>query len=180
MLPKTFNAAGVLPQDYEVTLEEIRQSLLVNGPEPIKPNWDVNWRRNLVDNAEVLVRQLWDAGITTVYLNGSFVQSIGHPGDIDGCFECDYEEWASGALADRLNKAAPKKVWGWAETDFRLVLGKPRLAMWASYKVELYPYCPGRSMGLRNDNGEFIKFPDAYRWTKDGSPKGILKLKPTI
>lgn len=180
MLPKSFNAVGVLPQDYEATFDEIRASLLVLGPEPVRPKWETKWRRDLVDNLEILVRQLWAVGIKTIYTNGSFVQNVLHPGDIDGCFQCDYDDWNSGALANRLNAAAPKKIWTWADEEKRLVLGVPKLPMWASYRVELYPYCPGRRIGLRNPAGEFIEFPDAYRFTKDGDPKGILRLKPTI
>ncbi len=181
MLPKTFNDYGVLPpmsQDYEVTFSELRRSLLVLGPEPCPLNWQVDWRGELVDHLEILVNQLWNAGITRVYVNGSFVQNTTHPADIDGCFECDYEEFISGRLSQRLNATAPKKIWGWADEDHRMVLGKLRLSMWASYKVEMYPFSPERPIGMRMNTGEFRAFPDAYRWTKeDGRPKGILLMR---
>jgi hypothetical protein len=58
-----FTADGMLPPgDYELTLTELRGSTLVIGPGADYPNWDVPWRRRLVDNLEILVEQLrdWD------------------------------------------------------------------------------------------------------------------------
>ena len=48
-----FTEDGLLPPgDHEVTLAELRASVLVVGPvEKVSyPNWDVTWRRQLVDN----------------------------------------------------------------------------------------------------------------------------------
>ena len=180
MLPRSFNEYGVLPQDYEVTLEEIRNSLLVLGPEPQKADWNQPWRRILLDNLEILVRQLWAAGVTNIHVNGSFVTDKGHPGDIDGCFECDYNEWHSEALQKKLNDAAPKKIWTWAKESRALVAGfdTPKLPMWRSYRVELYPYCPELPNGLWTADGEFRPFPEAFRFVKFGDRrKGILRLK---
>lgn len=50
-----FAEDGLLPPaDYELTLDELRESLLVVGPGADYPNWDVAWRRLLVDNLGIL------------------------------------------------------------------------------------------------------------------------------
>ena len=87
-----FGRDGLLPPgDYEVTFPELRSSNLVLGPgEPRAfPHWDAAWRLRLVDNLELLVRQLWQVGITEVFADGSFVEDKDHPNDIDGYFVCD-------------------------------------------------------------------------------------------
>src|SRR2546426_2215505 len=67
-----FTADGVLPPgDYSLTLDELRQSFLVKE-RPDAPNWDHRWRAGLVDNLEVLVRQLWQVGVDEIFIDGSF------------------------------------------------------------------------------------------------------------
>ncbi len=54
-----FSEEGVLPVgDYELTLDELRESALVLGPDEAarSAHWDADCRRNLVDNLAVLVR----------------------------------------------------------------------------------------------------------------------------
>jgi len=82
MLPKSFNDAGFLPEDYEVTFTELRESLLVLGPEELRSTWDVTRRSWLVNNLEILVRQLWAIGIERIFVNGSFVTEKDKPCDI--------------------------------------------------------------------------------------------------
>jgi hypothetical protein len=55
-----FNFDGLLPVgDYEMTLPEIRSSILVTGPGGAKyEQWDSKWRAQLVDNLEIVVGQL--------------------------------------------------------------------------------------------------------------------------
>jgi hypothetical protein len=63
MLPD-FDEHGLLPAgDYELTLKQLRTSMLVMGPGEIAPNWDAAWRARLVDNLEAIVRQLWAVGV---------------------------------------------------------------------------------------------------------------------
>ena len=70
MVPN-FTADGLLPPgDITLTFAELRDSVLVNGPGPSCPNWDAKWRHRLVDNLEIMVRQLWQVGITDVYADG--------------------------------------------------------------------------------------------------------------
>jgi hypothetical protein len=69
----TFQPNGLLPQgDYEVSFEELQSSVLVNGPSgsPDQGAWDRGWRRHLVDNLEVLTKQLWQVGIRDVLQTG--------------------------------------------------------------------------------------------------------------
>src|SRR4051794_35784028 len=91
-LPTDFSAEGMLPPgDYAVTLPILRSSMLVHGPANRSPNWDESWRASLVDNFAVLVEQLWSAGVTEIFADGSFVEDKDHPNDIDGYFVCDLQ-----------------------------------------------------------------------------------------
>jgi hypothetical protein len=53
---------------------------------------------HLVDNLEILTRQLWQVGIREVYADGSFAEDKDHPNDIDGYFVCDLIQLSSGEL----------------------------------------------------------------------------------
>jgi hypothetical protein len=61
--------------------------------------WDSPWRLRLVDNLEILTKQLWQVGVREVYADGSFAEDKDHPNDIDGYFVCGLNELASGDLA---------------------------------------------------------------------------------
>jgi len=68
-----FTDDGLLPPgDHEITLSELRESVLVAGPANASahPGWDAPWRRHLVDNLEVLVKQLWQVGVTGIFIDG--------------------------------------------------------------------------------------------------------------
>ena len=72
-----FDADGLLPpSDYELSLDELRQSILVSGPgnPAVYPSWDQPWRERLVNNLEILTRQLWQAGIREIFADGSFAE----------------------------------------------------------------------------------------------------------
>src|SRR5690348_15783649 len=72
-----FQADGLLPPgDYEMSFDELRLSVLVVGQvgTAVSPTWDRDWRARLVDNLEVLTRQLWQVGITEVFADGSFAE----------------------------------------------------------------------------------------------------------
>lgn len=179
MLPD-FTRDGVLPPgDYEMTLEELKESVLVVGPASGNPDWDAVWRLRLIENLEILVRQLWDAGIREVFINGSFVEDKDHPNDIDGYFVCSREELASGELVQKLNLLDESKVWTWASEARIAHPGGPKkqLPMWHRYRVELYPHF-GQVCGIKDQFGNELEFPAAFRISRrDDRPKGIVKIK---
>lgn len=177
-----FTAEGLLPPgDYEATFEELRQSMLVHGPQPASEwmEWDALWRRRLVDNLATLTRQLWRVGIKEVFVDGSFTEDKHHPNDIDGYFECDLDRLKSGALQRELNLLDPHKVWTWDPASRRPYRGYPKkqLPMWHQYRVELYPHVPGLPSGIRDRHGEELEFPSAFRLSRrDGRRRGIVKV----
>lgn len=180
-----FTPEGLLPPgDFEVTIEELRQSMLVLGPgEPNTcPTWDAPWRLRLVDNLQILARQLWTVGIQEIFADGSFAEDKDHPNDIDGYFVCDLQRLASGQLTRDLNLLDSYKVWTWDPASRRPYRGYPKLQlpMWHRYRVELYPHVPGLGIGcgIFDKHGHELEFPSAFRQSRrDGTPRGIVKLR---
>lgn len=174
----TFTNEGLLPpDDYELTLDELRRSMLVNGPEGAQ-NWDSGWRLHLVENLAVLVGQLWQVGVTNIFVDGSFVEDKDHPNDIDGYFECELAQLASGELERQLNRLDPHKVWTWDPASRRPYRGYPKrqLPMWHRYRVEMYPHF-GQLSGIRDKFGNELEFPSAFRVSRrDGQPRGIIRI----
>ena len=177
-----FTEDGMLPPgEYELTFDEVRESVLVTGPGEGYESWDASWRLKLVEQAEILVMQLWDVGIQEVFLNGSFVEDKDHPNDIDGYFVTDLRLLASGELEHELNLRDPFKVWTWDPLARRPYPGYPKkqLPMWHQYRVELYPHYEGLSSGICDQFGNALEFPAAFRLSRRADKvKGILKMKP--
>ena len=177
LLP-AFTENGVLPPgDYLLTLDELAESLVVEGLGQ-SPNWDRNWRRKLVENLKVLVNQLWQVGIHEIFIDGSFVEDKDHPNDIDGYFECELSRLASGELQRELNLLDPHKIWTWDPASRRAYRGyaKRQLPMWHAYRVELYPHY-GQLCGIRDEYGHELEFPSAFRRSRfGGMPRGIIKI----
>jgi hypothetical protein len=171
-----FTESGVLPKgDYPVTFQDLRDSLLVVTD---LPDWDTAWRLHLVNQAENLVRQLWQVGVAEIFLDGSFVEDKVHPNDIDGYFACDLMELASGELQQKLNALDPYKVWTWDPATRRAYRGyvKKQLPMWHRYRVELYPHV-GQLSGILDEFGYQQLFPAAFRKQRQTfKPKGLIKL----
>ena len=176
-----FTEEGLLPPgDYVLPLAELADSMLVVGPpEPSRsPYWDGPWRAKLLENLIVMVNQLWQVGITEVFVDGSFVEDKDHPNDIDGYFECELGRLASGELERELNLLDPHKVWTWDPRTRRRYRGyaKKQLPMWHAYRVELYPHV-GQLSGIRDHYGHELEFPAAFRRRRsDGRPRGIVKI----
>lgn len=173
-----FTDKGLLPpSDFEITLADLKHSMLVTGKGSSNPAWDSGWRESLVENLEALVRQLWTVGITEIFIDGSFVEDKAHPNDIDGYFECDLHYLASGALVNDLNKQDANKIWNWDPSSRRSYPGfaKKQLPMWHFYRVELFPHY-GQLCGIRDVRGNELEFPAAFRQTRDNTPRGILKI----
>jgi Family of unknown function (DUF6932) len=60
-----FTGEGLLPAfDFSVTVDELRASYLVTGDGIDSPTWDGAWRASLVNNLEVLIKQLWQVLFT--------------------------------------------------------------------------------------------------------------------
>jgi len=175
---------GVLPTgDYEVTFEELRHSVLVNGCGDLREQngWDKNWRNKLVDNLEILVGQLWKVGIQNIFIDGSFVEDKDHPNDIDGYFECDLKYLASRQLHKDLNLIDPHKVWTWDKNTRRPYPGynKKQLPMWHEYRIDMYPQPLGLKLptGIKDKHGNDLPFSSAFRLSRtNDKPKGIVKI----
>lgn len=178
-----FDADGLLPpSDYEVTLDELRVSVLANGPDDERASWDTAWRLRLIDNLEILSHQLWQVGVREIFADGSFAEDKDHPNDIDGYFECSLDAIRTGELTRQLNLIDPFKVWTWDPATRRPYRGYPKkqLPMWHRYRVELYPHIPGLWLGsgIRDKFGHELEFPSAFRQSRrDGKPRGIVKIK---
>ncbi|MFZ5624211.1 MAG: DUF6932 family protein [Gemmatimonadota bacterium] len=178
-----FNADGLLPPGtYPVDFAELRASHLVTGSFGIgkTSTWDAAWRARLVDNAEVLGGELWQIGITEIFLDGTFVEAKDRPNDIDGYFEVDVREWATREPERKLNTLNPHKVWTWDPRARRLDPNslKRQLPMWHVYRVELYPHF-GQLCGITDQHGHELPFPSAFRQQRDTyKPEGIVKIVP--
>ena len=181
-LPPVFTADGLLPAgDYTLSLADLRKSILVLGPQGKHAisGWDVEWRLQLVENFGILCRQLWTIGITEIFADGSFAEDKLHPNDIDGYFECELSQLASGELQRELNKLDPYKVWTWDPASRKPCRGFPKrqLPMWHVYRVELYPHV-GQLSGIRDRFGNELEFPSAFRQTRGESlAKGIIRIE---
>lgn len=177
-----FESDGLLPPgDYEVSFDQLRDSVLVMGPAslPQLSSWDTTWRRYLVGNLEILTEQLWKVGIRDVYADGSFAEDKDHPNDIDGYFVCELDRLRSGELTRELNLLDPYKVWTWDPASRKPYRGYPKkqFPMWHRYRVELYPHFPGMGCGIRDKYGNELEFPAAFRQSRrDGKPRGIVKI----
>jgi hypothetical protein len=181
MLPR-FDADGLLPPgDYELTIGQLMESMLVVGPGPDYPDWDSRWRMRLARALEVLAFQLWQVGISSsICIGGSFVEDRNHPNDIDGYFYCDDAEFLSGRLEERLNQLDPHKVWNWDPRgrtfDDR---GKPRYPLWHRYRVDLFPNI-GQGTGVFDDSGNERNFYSLMRWSgRVRRHRGVILLRGT-
>lgn len=158
-----------------LTFSELRRSFLVTGS-GLSSTWNAKWRAHLVDNLEVLVKQLWQLGLSEVFIDGSFVEEKDRPNDIDGYFVCPFKYYVCGKLQKDLNLLSPG-VWTWSPSDMKKGpnSAKRQLPMWFSYRVELYPHY-GQT-GLVDDSGIELQFPSAFRRRRsDGLPKGIVRI----
>lgn len=184
LIPGHFNKDGLLDSGtYDANFFEIRNSILVNG-DGSSSTWDKLWRAELVDRAEILVKQLWQVGITEIFLDGSFVEDKDHPNDIDGYFDPKLSMFnkediskLQGLVSD-LNNIDPHKIWNWDPLSRKTYRGyaKKQLPMWHFYRVELYPHLD-QGTGIQDQYGNNLKFPAAFRQSRHGfKPKGIVKV----
>lgn len=184
-IPKQFNANDVLDVGtFDATFSELRSSLLVVG-DGSSAHWDSKWRNSLVDNLEILAGQLWSVGIEDIFIDGSFVENKDRPNDIDGYFDTGISQVTQQTMqafenqVSQLNNIDPYKIWTWdpkARIDDPRS-GKAQLPMWMRYKVELYPHIEGMFSGIRDQYGNNLQFPSAFRQSRRNFiPKGIVKI----
>lgn len=183
-IPSGFNSDGLLNAGtYDATFSDIRSSILVLG-DGSSSTWDKSWRLELTRRAEILVEQLWQVGVTEVFLDGSFVEDKDHPNDIDGYFDpklsamdpSDMREFQR--LISELNKIDPHKVWNWDHRARKAYRGYPKkqLPMWLFYRVEFYPHLDLGS-GITDSDGNDLQFPSAFRQSRNNfKPKGIVRV----
>lgn len=185
-IPTKFEPTQVLaPGTYEATIADLRNSLLVHG-DGSSPTWDAKWRAHLVSNLEILAKQLWQVGLTEIFIDGSFVENKDHPNDIDGYIDTGINVVNPASMqplaqkVSALNNLDPYKVWTWnpQSRTFDPGTGKSQLPMWVRYRVELYLHIEGMFSGIRDKFGHNMQFPSAFRQSRRGFiEKGIVKLK---
>lgn len=183
-IPNSFNKDGLLaPGTYDATVSEIKNSILVQG-DGSSSTWDKAWREKLVDQASVLINQLWKVGVTDIFLDGSFVEDKDHPNDIDGYFDPHLSMYNAAdaskfqQILSDLNNLDPHKIWNWDPNSRRSVPGfhKLQLPMWIFYRVEFYPHLDQGS-GITDAFGNNLKFPSAFRQSRNGfKQKGIVRV----
>jgi hypothetical protein len=172
-----FTADDLLPPgEYQLTFEQLRQSVLVLGS-PSQTDWDIPWRLKLVENLEVMVGQLWQVGISEIFVDGSFAEAKPRPNDIDGYFVCEARRLYSGQLQTELNQLDPYQIWTWDSASRTALKGYPKkqLPMWHQYRVELFPHY-GQLCGIQDQHGNALEFPAAFRLSRSGKPKGIIQI----
>jgi hypothetical protein len=177
----TFDDDGMLPEgDYPMTIQQLRESMLVLGPGDRCPKWDSKWRLRLVNNLEIMVSHLWTFGIDRIFIDGSFVEDKDHPKDIDGYFETTLYDMRTRKLENGLNAIAGFPLWGWAGGLRRPHPDstKRELPMWHRYRVELWPHYLNAFSGIPDEFGNDQLFPAAFRKSRRSHrPKGIIKLE---
>jgi hypothetical protein len=105
------------------------------------------------------------------------VEDKDHPNDIDGFFPFPGGARKVRELVDGLNQRDPLRSWGWDPRTRKSYRGYPKaqLPMWHAYRVELYPHY-GQPCGLVDRNGDDMDFPAAFRRSRDGRLRGIIKI----
>lgn len=178
-MPLAFDPDGLLPVgDHTMTMTELRNSLLVNGTPACDPNWDAAWRAHLVEQLSILCVHLHEVGIVEIFADGSFATDKAKPGDIDGYFVCDYELF--------LSEQFPRLVARDEAWDLRQRRpdrhGKMKPLMWHRYHVELFPQFtpPFESLSVADTSpqGKHVLFPEFFRRTRTGQPRGIVRIAP--
>lgn len=160
-------------------MDELRASLLVTGDGVDSDTWDAAWRGELVTQLEHVFDLFTRVGgVDEFWIDGSFVERVDHPGDIDAYFTLDDPlEWLT--LPDRLNANEGQRIWTWADSDRRRYPGAlhPKPPFWGRYHVDIYPDL-GRPSGIFDAAGNPLTFGEAFRQQRRTyHPKGIVRLR---
>ncbi len=170
-IPSAFEGSGLLsPGDHTATIEELRKSILIEGPRSPIDGWDLQWRRYLVRNLYILTQDLWAEGVEDIFIDGSFATNKPKPGDIDGFYYVEKERQRD------VHRALCSRRLEWDTTQRRLdpSSGKRKPIMWHTYRVEFFP---GWWPAIKDpDTGKTIAFTDFFRRTRASRPKGVVKI----
>jgi hypothetical protein len=170
---------GVLDKDYTLTIDGLRNSMLVKGPttgEYIP--WDKEKRLYLVNQLEIVANQVWNAGFDKICVDGSFVEDKASPGDIDCYFECGLDDFMQGKVEEALRIANPGEKWGFSKDNLINVDGISQFPIWHKYRVDMWPECGMPSFVFDKSGTNNLKISQAFRQQKHTyRKKGIVILK---
>ena len=174
-----FDDHGLLPWDASATLEELRRSHLVTGHGVGSPTWNQAWRRDLVERLEKVFNLfICVGGIDEFWIDGSFVEKVDRPTDIDVYFTLyDPLEWLT--LPGRLKALEGENLWTWDPARRRVYPGfiHPKPPFWGRYRVDIFPDF-GRPSGIFDANGGPMTFSQAFRrQRRTFRRKGIVRLR---
>lgn len=168
-----FNKFGELkPGNYQMSLSEIYDSILVKGPSGGHHNWDRNQRERLLNNFSYLIEHLWKGGWFNIYIGGSYTTLKASPGDIDCYFEAELRDLASGKIVKKLKDiSGDPNLWIWSPESMTMnENGIRKIPMWHKFYVEIYPHTILKnfamdytSSGFLNERGEAISIAEAFR-----------------
>jgi len=177
-----FDEDGLLPFDSVATPEELRQSHLVTGLGVGSAAWDSAWRGELVDKVTLVYDLFMRAGgVDEFWIDGSFVENVDHPGDIDVYFTMqDGRDFL--AFPGIVNALEGEDIWSWDPGRRRLYPGSTiaKPPFWGRYRVDIYPDL-GRQCGIFDSDGNPLTFPEAFRQQRSTfRQKGIVRLRREI
>lgn len=73
----------------------------------------------MLENFLLLAAELWQVGVTEIYIDGSFVEEKDRPNDIDGYFVVDdFKRFIHKELHRALNAINKDKIWTWSASVF--------------------------------------------------------------
>lgn len=136
-IPELTSNGELPPGEYEVTIDEVEERFGSSNPK----------RKALMKGLRAAARNLKEAGIQRIWINGSFVTSKPEPKDVDGCWEYSRE----------MNLVVLDPVF----------INRSRLPMKAKYGIEFFI-----SAIMEVDSG--LPFPRFFQLNRDGEPKGIV------
>lgn len=172
-----FENGALPPGEFEVTVDELEASYLVTGHGLNREDWHVAHRAKLVQNLRRVSELLRLTGmVSALYVNGSFVQLVDSPSDVD-CYFVLHDEllWDDGHLQSRLRDLDPDGGWDW--TTLKRCGAKTRKPLfWCRYRVDLVPELGGPS-GIWGRDGSLLTYTEAFQQRTDtGAPKGVLRI----
>ena len=178
MIPR-FDREGLLPADTQATADQIAASHLVTGAGMRSRSWDRQWRSQLVENLRQVSEMFWRAGAQEIVIDGSFVEMVDHPGDIDAYFTLanpfDFDDFK-----DRINQMDSDPVWTWEPSRFQSFPDAkiPRPPFWGKYHIDIFPDW-GQPCGITDRSGRMLTFPQAFRQQRGTfRRKGVILLVP--